>query len=201
MIPQTRPQSTPPRSSAGFRRSEDGSFVIFGLFLFLAMILVGGIAVDILRHDYARVRMQNTIDGAVRAAADLDQTLDPQAVVEDYFRVAGVESSLQSVAVTSNINSRTVGASASVDVHTWFMRALGIDTIEARTSGTAVEAVQDIEISMVLDVSGSMRGQRLTNLKTAAKQFVDTMLTDNDGSAITGEISICLLYTSDAADE
>jgi len=166
---------------ARFGRSEDGSFVLFALYLFLAMILVGGLAVDILRHDYARTRLQNTIDSATLAAADLNQTLDPTAVVNDYFDKAGVADALDSVEVSETINSRTVRAVAKATIPTWFISAVGVDDLGLTSGGTAREAIQDVEISLVLDVSGSMtRDSKLTHLKTAANKFIDAMLKDGD---------------------
>ena len=179
---------------ATFRDAEDGSFIILSLFLFLAIIVVGGIGVDILRHDYARVRMQNTADAAALAAADLDQSLDSKTVVESHFDAAELTAALQNVSVSPpSPNSRTVGVTAATDVSTWFMPILGVNKLRARTSGTATEEIQDVEISLVLDVSGSMEGIRLARLKEAAKRFVDVMLLDRDGNQIVGEISINLV--------
>lgn len=61
-----------------FRRDEDGSIILFSLFLFVLMILIGGMAVDLMRFETRRVHMQNTLDSAMLAAADLTQTLDPR---------------------------------------------------------------------------------------------------------------------------
>jgi Flp pilus assembly protein TadG len=74
-----------------FRREEDGSIILFSLFLFVLMILIGGMAVDLMRFETRRVHVQNTLDSAMLAAADLDQDLDPEAVVRDYFAKAGYD--------------------------------------------------------------------------------------------------------------
>ena len=57
---------------------------------------------------------------------------------------------------------------------------MGIDELNGGSGGRAYEAVQNIEISLIVDISGSMgRNSRLDNLKVAAKEFVDVVLTDN----------------------
>lgn len=166
-----------------YRKEEDGSFVLFGIYLFILMLLVGGLSVDIMRHDYSRLQMQGTLDSAILAAADLDQTLDPEEVVRDYFDKAGVLQFLDNVSVEQNINSRVVTADASMDVDTMFIRSLGIDSIGADAAGRAREEISDIEVSMVLDVSGSMGSfGRLDDLKVAAKSFVTTVLNSRDGA-------------------
>ena len=52
-------------------------------------------------------------------------------------------------------------------------------TISAMARGGAEERVSNVEISMVLDVSGSMgSNQRMPRLKSAANTFIDTVLND-----------------------
>ncbi|WP_226779238.1 pilus assembly protein TadG-related protein [Oceaniglobus trochenteri] len=168
--------------------------ILFGLYLFMAILLIGGISVDIMRNEFSRLGLQNTVDTAVLAAADLDQTLDPAAVVTDYFNKAGMGSYLDSIDVVENINSRTVTATSSVDVSTLFVNALGINSMPAAASGTAREEISDIEISMVLDVSGSMgSANRLRDLKKAAKNFVNTVLSEERSIAGDGEVSISIV--------
>ena len=58
-----------------FRTREDGTMVIFAVFMLILMLLVTGMAVDFMRIESTRTRMQGTLDRAVLAAADLGQTL------------------------------------------------------------------------------------------------------------------------------
>ncbi len=191
--PRTR---TPRRTgtATGFVRDEDGSMVLFGLYLFMAILLIGGISVDVMRSEFSRLRLQNTVDTAILAAADLDQRLDPVAVVKDHFEKAGLGEYLGDIEVVSSINSRTVTASSSVDVNTMFINALGVPSLRAAASGTAREDISDIEISLVLDVSGSMgNGTRLSEMKSAATSFVNTVLSDDRPGGVAGEVSISIV--------
>ncbi|MBW7922873.1 MAG: VWA domain-containing protein [Rubellimicrobium sp.] len=162
---------------AAFRAAEDGSMIVFALFLFVIMLMIGGMAVDLMRFESVRARLQSTLDRAVLAAADLDQRLDPTAVVYDYFDKDRLLSQLTHVEVTETMNSRSVGALARMDMNTFFMRMVGYPSLTAPAAGRAIESVNDIEIILVLDVSGSMNdNRRLVNLKSAANDFVDTIL-------------------------
>lgn len=177
-----------------FMRDDEGSMILFSLYLFMAILLIGGISVDIMRNEYSRLGLQNTVDTAILAAADLDQKLDPTAVVNDYFDKAGLGNELKSVSVVENLNSRTVTAESSMDLSTLFMGALGVDSLAATANGTAREEISDIEISMVLDVSGSMgSANRLRDLKTAAKKFVNTVLSEERSITGEGEVSISIV--------
>jgi Flp pilus assembly protein TadG len=59
-----------------FARGESGSLTIFSLFVILCMLMIGGLAVDFMRQESTRARLQSTLDRAILAAADMDQTLD-----------------------------------------------------------------------------------------------------------------------------
>ena len=163
-----------------FRRDEDGSMVIFTLFLILMMLIVGGMAVDLMRFETNRSRLQATVDRAVLAAADLGQTQNPEAVVRDYFQKAGLLDQLSSVTVTETFNSRSVSARAAIKVNMMFMDLLGVAQLEAPAAGVARETVTDIEIQMVLDVSGSMNSNnKMVNLQAAASSFVAKVLAND----------------------
>ena len=120
-----------------FRRDEDGSMIIFTLFLILMMLIVGGMAVDLMRFETNRSRLQATSDRATLAAADLDQTLSPEAVVRDYFEKAGLLDQLASVTVTETFNSRMVSVQSSIQVNMMFMDLLGVSHLEAPAASTA----------------------------------------------------------------
>ena len=155
-------------------RDDAGTVLVLWMFLFLSIMLIIGLAVDTMRAETQRVRLQQTLDSAVLAAADLDQTLDAQDVVNDYFAKAGLDEFLAKVTVDQALNYKRVEAESLAYVETKFLHLLGMDTLPAPSTGGAEERVSDIEISLVVDVSGSMwSNSRLTNLKTAAKQFFD----------------------------
>lgn len=174
------------RPMKGFRHREDGSMTLLGIFILMSSLLVVGIGVDIMRYERDRAHLQNTLDRAVLAAADLDQPLSPEAVVQDYFAKAGLSDSLTNVSVTETLGSRTVTASAEMQVGTFFMQMTGVDYLSISNVSTAQEAIDSVEISLVLDVSGSMGNYgRLTNLKSAAKEFVDSMFDNSEAGTVT----------------
>jgi len=178
-----------------FRQEETGAFGVFSLFLFILMILVGGMAVDLMRFETKRVHMQNTLDSAILAAADLDQTLDGEAVVKDYFTKAGLDPDEVNVSTDENLLGgvdlvgRTITADTRIDVNTFFMHMLDVNVLSSPVSGSAQENIQNVEISLVLDISGSMRwdaggntpsnlngNNRINDLKDAVREFARSVL-------------------------
>lgn len=156
-----------------FGRSEDGSMIIFALFVFMVMIVIGGMATDIARYELTRSRLQSCSDRAVLAAADLDQSLEPRDVVNDYFAKCGLQEYLVSTEVEQALNYKKVTVSSEMGLGTFFLKMVGVDRLEAPALASATESVDDIEISLVLDISGSMAGSKIRELRNAAATFVE----------------------------
>ncbi|TDT75082.1 Flp pilus assembly protein TadG [Litoreibacter halocynthiae] len=162
----------------GFAREENGTMIIFGLTIFMMTLIATGMAIDFMRHENMRTRLQATLDRAVLAAADLDQTNDPQEVVEDYFAKSGLNNYNLDVDVQEGLNYRTVTANATSTVNSMFLNMVGIESIDAPAGGAAEERINNVEISLVLDISGSMDdNDKIENMQRAADEFVDTLIT------------------------
>ena len=181
-----------------YGRDEDGSMVVFTLFILAMMLMVGGLAVDMMRFENYRARLQATLDRAVLAAADLDICLESDTsasnVVNDYVAKAGFDQQVDAVVVNSGTGSCTVTAQATIEVNTIFMQAVGVDQLTTPTAAVATERATGLEVSLVLDTSGSMgREGRIEALRPAASEFVDTIF----GSYEDGTISMSMVpYSS-----
>lgn len=148
------------RKAAGrFLREEEGSLTVFGIYAGVLTLMLSGIAVDVMHYESVRTAIQNTADTATLAATNLDQTLDPTAVVNDYFAKAGMSQYLKSVTVTSLMNSRQVDVTASTSVPSMFMQLEGINSLTSNNHSTAVQSIGNVEIALALDNSGSMNQQ------------------------------------------
>ncbi len=160
---------------------ESGQISVFTLILFFLMIAFSGMAVDMMRHENARTELQQTTDRAILAAASMRQVRDPDVVVRDYFQKAGMIETLQTVDYDSDLDSSEVYVNARVPVETYFMRLMNVNLLNAFAAGKAEEGVSNIEISLVLDISGSMRfgtnGSQISKLRVAAKSFFNQILT------------------------
>lgn len=186
-----------------FLRREEGSLIVFSLFMMVCMMLAVSTAIDVMRAEVLDTKLQNTTDRAVLAAADLEQSRPPADVVRDYFARAGLDPSLVTVTVNQTSNGNVVTASTSVDVPTMFLNMVGIDALTANSIGTATESVSNIEIALVLDNSGSMgwnNNFRLNLLKPAAKEFVDIVMADEAPAGVTA-VSIIPFSTQVNAGE
>jgi Flp pilus assembly protein TadG len=173
-----------------FRQSQDGSLIVFGLFILVIMLMIGGMSVDLMRHEAARTQCQNTADRASLAAAAMRQTLEPEDVVTDYFEKAGASDCLVDTVVDEGLNYRNVRVDTRVDVPSMFMQMLGVDELVTPGVGAAEERITNVEISLVLDISGSMgSNSKIQNMRDAAEEFVREILEDD----LENRISVSLV--------
>lgn len=180
------------RAAGRFATCDDGAVTILSLFLFLVMVAAAGLGIDIMRHEMARTHIQATLDSAVLAGAGAPAgatAQDVKAIVEDYFDAAGLGEYLDTIDpdkdIVATLNSKSVTASANLEMDTYLMRLSGVDTLQAGGGSTAAIASPRMEIVLALDVSGSMEGERLTKMKSAAKQFVTDVMSASDQGTTT----------------
>jgi Flp pilus assembly protein TadG len=167
-------------------RGEQGNLTILALCMFVLMAMIGGIAVDLMRYEAMRTSLQNTLDRATLAAASLSQQLDAEDVVTDYFDKAGLADYLRAVTVEEGLNYREVKADARAATNPFFLHMIGVEEMDAPGRSKAEQRMTNVEIVLVLDVSGSMAdNNRLTNLKSAANEFVDTVLSSDSEDRIS----------------
>lgn len=191
----SRPASVA-REFARFRSDQRGMMSLFSIFMVMVIMISCGLAADIMYNEMKRTQLQSLTDRAALAAADLDQSLDPASVVEDYFAKAGMADALKSTSVNESVVHRTVEVEAASTTPVIFTKLLSKDwgPMHATASSTAEERVGNIEISMVLDISGSMgRNQKMPNLRTAATNFIDSVISERS----TDRVSLSLVpYTA-----
>ena len=162
--------------------NQSGSMTFFVAILFTTMIGVAGIAIDIARFEARRTEIQANLDNCTLSAASLRKTISPRDVVIECMETAKMHANYTVVATNEvfSITHRKVKATGEISLDTYFMKLFGVDDLDLIVSSVAEERVPHVEVSLVLDISGSMHGERMNSLIPAAKEFVDTLLNAND---------------------
>lgn len=187
-------------------RDERGSVAImFTLMTVMVLAVVGG-AVDFGRAVLAREKLQSTVDSAALAAARIWQTeqdidlAEKKAIIHfNSMKPDGVDAKLTKLVADTGENTLTIEAQATVK--TPFLSMVREDSIIVTTRSQAKFCIgcrggggggndgYSIEVSMMLDVTGSMAGQRIADLKDAAKDLVKILVWD-DQSEHTSRVAI-----------
>lgn len=187
------------RAAQTYARAEDGAVLVLGLIIFVLMLMVSGIAVDVMRYENERVRLQGTADRAVLAASSLKNsnvTMTQTELAQAYFDAEGFgDFASGNITVTGTPETgRTVRVTPSARMDTMFLRMSAVDHLDMSATAAAVEGTGEstkIEIVMVLDASGSMGSMtstgrtRLAEMKLAAKSFANEILTNNDPERVS----------------
>jgi len=186
-----------------FIEDKSGNVAIIVAAFAIILFAVAGGAVDFIRFTTIRGEMQSAIDSSVLAAASLSNNGDEETIVNEYFNnnFEKERFSLNTVSVSTTVVSdstflKTVEASASTQMPTFFLGVLNIisggssfSTLDINVDSRATDRSQNIEIALVLDVSISMEGARIDNLRSAAISFVNQILDDAD----PGQTSISII--------
>jgi Flp pilus assembly protein TadG len=176
----------PQQTKALWTRSEGNVGMLFA-FMLVPLVALGGGGIDLARYEKARVELQDGLDRGVLAAASLTQSRGAEAVLQDYLKTLPYADDIElELTQQSAINSRMVVATATYSIDTAFIKLIGVDKLTISATSRAQEAKQNIEMSLMLDMSGSMAANnRIGNLKKAAKEFIDQMLTNDTKSYTT----------------
>ena len=173
------------RATQSFKADERGNVaMIFGLMVVTLMALVGG-AVDFASYSRTKSAYRDAVDGAVLAAARIKQTggSDAEAIATANAFVEAVKAKHPlSGSVTFAIVDSGVAVQGTADLAmpTSFLNVVAMNSLQVKTTSTARFAQpSDLEISLMLDVTGSMNGQKLQDLKDAVVDLTNIVISDN----------------------
>lgn len=170
-----------------FNGDQGGSVAILFAVSIIALMLVAGLAIDSARFHNVSGRMQAALDAAVLAGAKLlsDETstvADIENMTQAHFSAAiqtiGVNSSdIQPLTISVDRTASEVSANATAQMPSFFSRLAGIAPMTTiNQTSKVVYSMQPIELSMVLDVTGSMNNNnKISDMKVAAKDVIDAL--------------------------
>lgn len=176
-----------------------GIGLMFGLTL-ATMLLFVAAALDISRWSSARATSKSAIDAAVLAGArslqvENDNIKGAIAAASRYYKentknVQVVHDTISFRTADNNMAMEAIGQSF---VPTPFLNLINIPRLplHSNVEGVISEAVVasggrgqgDVELSIMLDITGSMSGQKLRDLKAAATDLIDIVLLNENGKS------------------
>ena len=163
-----------------FRRDRRGNVAM--MWALMGAVLVGliGLTVDFTRAQMLRAQLQNAVDGAALAAARGDtQTNEPREEAARAFFDAEMGDLADTAVLTiSDLPGNEVRVSARMPMPVSLARIIRNEDWTLHVDSDAERSGNNIEVALVLDVTGSMSGSRIADLRTAATQLVDTIVRD-----------------------
>ena len=165
--------------------------------MLLAATLVGaiaaaGVAMDLGRVYVARNKLQNAVDAAALAGS-LQLADDPDVnngTVETAVKanLAQNDPDATNVEVASGGATRSVCVDADAVVDMTLTKVVGVDA--QTVSAEACAGYNDIELVMVLDATGSMKGTPIANVKEAATNLVKLIMPSDNAANTRSKIGL-----------
>ena len=176
-----------------FKRAQRGTTaIIFGIVMVPLLAISGG-AVDYGRAVKTKAQLVTTLDAAVLAAMmqySLDETTDYKQVIRNYIskNLQDADKPYHGIEIDVNVpdisESGEMKADISTKVSTNFLQLVGFDEFDIRVGSASMVGGNSLEVSLVLDNTGSMDGEKIELLKDAAKELVDIVMPDGSGDNI-----------------
>jgi len=178
------------RNFGKFLTDKHGGIAMMSALVILVLVVSVGSAVDYARAVNARSSLADALDAAVVSVAkDLrDQKIKPseakekaKAIFESNIglvadRIAG-GLAITNLQLAKRDNFTDLLITASARVPTTFMNVVGITELPISLNSRVSYSIQEVEVTLVLDVTGSMsRNGRITNLKKAATDLINTLV-------------------------
>jgi Flp pilus assembly protein TadG len=166
--------------SRGLVRSDSGNVAMLFALACLVIFPVVGFAIDFSRVIVEKQKLQQATDAAALAAAhDAFMTEDQRRAVVDAHLDALSEDLGRDVTYEFAMDSEgRISLVTHISVNTTIAKITGRDEVAVTVRSDALEGGSDIEVAMILDITGSMSGSRITALKQASKDLVDIVVDD-----------------------
>jgi Flp pilus assembly protein TadG len=196
-----------PHPLAQFGANRSGNVAIIYALMAVVLTLSIGAAVDIGRWLHARDQTVSAVDAAVLAGGRYLQT-NPNdnagaIAAAQKFYAQNVTTRLpvlnDSISFAVGGDGMSMTASGTAFIKTPFLQLASIDKLPLLSTATTQfsqaqlatggNGGQNLEVAMMLDITGSMAGQKIQDLKDAAKDLINIIVWD-DQSKYTSKVAI-----------
>jgi Flp pilus assembly protein TadG len=166
------------------RNDERGAVAVIFALTLTVVLAAGGIALDMARLSSTRGKLQEAVDAATLAGArSFARTQNPdtaiQAAQSFFEQTKSSNSALSSVTlVDPKIDEMRMEFTASSEtlLPTTLSAVLGMSDFKVAVKSASALVADNIEVSIMIDLSSSMTGQRFTDAKIALRQFVNGVM-------------------------
>lgn len=165
--------------------------MIFAIMMLPTMVMVGGL-VDYGLAIKTKSQIRATLDAAMLAAMlhySEDEDVDYQMIIENYIDKNFTQTKKALNGTTIKVSTAVISeegemkASIMAKVPTNFLKFVHFDDFEFGVSSGVMVGGSSIEVALVLDNTGSMKGSKIKALKNAAHDLIDIILPEGDDNS------------------
>ncbi len=173
------------RTTNRYIGDHHGAVAVLIALAIVPLIGIVGIATDTARGYMFKAKLQQAVDAAALAGGRGIEDADRDDDIREYFTAnipagyLGATIPVPDIVVDEEVGLVTVTASASVP--TSLMKVLGIDTVTVSARSVVRRAVRGMELALIMDNTGSMRGGgKIGTMKSAAHDLIDILYGGNE---------------------
>lgn len=153
----------------------------------IPLVAFTGLAVDTARGYLMKSRLNYALDAAALAGGrEMADEVKRDAAIDKFFKanfpVGYMGATIDGPIIDADPVEKTIQLSATANMATSLMRVVGIQTMEVAASTEVKLSSRNIEVAVVLDITGSMvnpNPQKIVDLKAAATDLVDIVVQDS----------------------
>ncbi len=167
------------RTLEAFRRSERGAAAVFLAVMAVPLVAFTGMAVDTGRAYLVKARLGQSIDAAALAGGRVFFEPTRDGDVEMFFRANFPDNYMSAqvspLSIVGDPAAGTLTVEASASVPATFLQVLGVEQITVSSRSVVERADRGLELVLVMDNTGSMKGSRISDMKTAARELLQIL--------------------------
>jgi Flp pilus assembly protein TadG len=166
-------------------QAEEGGVLLVVALAAMAVIGATGVAVDIGRGQMVQAKLQNSVDAAGLAAGSTLNTSDLTAVATKYIALNFAQGNLGATlgTVTSSLSQdkQVLTVNASATLPTTLMKIFGNNSMTVNATTEVTRASMGMEVSLVLDITGSMwTSNNYIKQREAAAAMINVLYGDRE---------------------
>jgi Flp pilus assembly protein TadG len=167
----------------GVVRDRRGGIATFMAAAIVPLIAFAGLAIDTSRGYLMKARLSSALDSAALAGgrAMHDPALRDEMVTRFFnanFPANYMGATITGPTITIDSVNNTITLDASAEMAATLMQVLGVDTMSVGGNTEVKLSSRNVEVSLVLDYTGSMGGSKIADLRDAAKELIDIIVKD-----------------------
>lgn len=166
------------------QRDEQGSMLLFVGLGFLTLVAATGMAIDMSRLQSVKAKLANSLDAAGLAAGAKAHSSNVTEVASNFLHAnypdGYMHSRITSINVQASPDNTLITLSATAEVDMTFMQIFGTPKMTVEAWSEITRENRGLEMVMVLDVTGSMAGTRIGDLRTAATDLINILFGSKD---------------------